>query len=75
VSPRVPFNRPSITGRELSKEAIARRELSGDGRFSRQCETWLVERLGAKRALLTHTCTAALEMAAILADLAWGMRS
>lgn len=74
VSPRVPFNRPPITGRELSllKEAIARRELSGDGHFSRQCESWLVERLGAKRALLTHSCTAALEMAAILADLGSG---
>jgi dTDP-4-amino-4,6-dideoxygalactose transaminase len=74
VSPRIPFNRPPITGRELSllQEAVARRELSGDGHFSKQCETWLVERLGTKRALLTHSCTAALEMAAILADLAPG---
>jgi hypothetical protein len=52
VLPRIPFNRPLITGRELSRlqEAVARRGLSGDGHFSKQCEAWLVERLGTKRA-------------------------
>jgi dTDP-4-amino-4,6-dideoxygalactose transaminase len=71
VSPPIPFNRPPITGRELDalREAIERRELSGDGYFSKQCESWLVQRLGVARALLTHSCTAALEMAAILAEL------
>jgi dTDP-4-amino-4,6-dideoxygalactose transaminase len=71
VAPTIPFSRPPLTGRELSflKEAIKRRELSGDGHFSKQCETWLADLLGIKRALLTHSCTAALEMAAILADL------
>ena len=70
----IPFNRPPITGRELSMldEAIERRELSGDGYFAKQCESWLAERLGGRRALLTHSCTAALEMAAMLADLAPG---
>ena len=74
MPPPIPFNRPPITGRELSllQEAIERRELSGNGYFSKQCETWLAERLGAKRVLLTHSCTAALEVAAILADLAPG---
>jgi dTDP-4-amino-4,6-dideoxygalactose transaminase len=74
MSQGIPFNRPPITGNELIflKEAIARRELSGDGYFSKQCEAWLVERLGVGRALLTHSCTAALEMAAILADLVPG---
>jgi dTDP-4-amino-4,6-dideoxygalactose transaminase len=74
LSPRIPFNRPPITGRELSllQEAVERRELSGGGYFSKQCEAWLVERLGISCALLTHSCTAALEMAAILADLAPG---
>jgi dTDP-4-amino-4,6-dideoxygalactose transaminase len=74
VSSVIPFNRPPVTGRELIllQEAIVRRELSGNGYFSKQCETWLVERLGTYRALLTHSCTAALEMAAILADLAPG---
>jgi dTDP-4-amino-4,6-dideoxygalactose transaminase len=74
VPKSIPFNIPPITGRELSllQEAIARRELSGDGHFTKQCEAWLVQRLGVKRALLTHSCTAALEMAAILGDLAPG---
>lgn len=70
----IPFSRPPIVGRELDllKEAIARRELSGDGYFSKQCEAWIKDRLGLRGALLTHSCTAALEMAAILADLAPG---
>lgn len=70
----IPFNRPLVTGHELSflKEAIERRELSGDGYFSKQCEAWLTAQLGVNRALLTHSCTAALEMAAILADLSPG---
>jgi dTDP-4-amino-4,6-dideoxygalactose transaminase len=74
MSPPVPFNRPPITGRELGflQEAVARRELSGDGYFTKQCEGWLADRLRTKRSLLTHSCTAALEMAAILADLAPG---
>ena len=74
VSSNIPFHRPPITGRELDllRQAIERRELSGDGHFTKQCENWLVERIGGRRALLTHSCTAALEMAAILADLAPG---
>jgi dTDP-4-amino-4,6-dideoxygalactose transaminase len=73
-SPGVAFNRPPITGRELSllREVIARRELSGNGYFTRQCEAWLMKRLGVQNAFLTHSCTASLEMAAILADLAPG---
>lgn len=72
--PNVPFNLPAITGRELSllEEALGRRELSGDGHFTKQCEAWLCERLSIKRALLAHSCTAALEMAAILAGLGPG---
>jgi dTDP-4-amino-4,6-dideoxygalactose transaminase len=72
--PNVPFNIPVITGRELSLlgEALERRELSGDGHFTKQCEAWLTKRLGIKRALLTHSCTAALEMAAILAGVGPG---
>jgi hypothetical protein len=60
VSSSIPFNRPPITGRELSllKEAIERRELSGDGYFMKQCEAWPVKHLGVVRALLTHSCTA-----------------
>jgi dTDP-4-amino-4,6-dideoxygalactose transaminase len=74
VPPRIPFNRAPITGREFGfiREAIERGELAGNGHFTRQCEAWLAEKLGARRALLTHSCTAALEIAAILGDLGPG---
>lgn len=67
----VPFNRTTLLGSELDniREAIASRQVSGDGKFTRLCNAWLEERLGAAKALLTHSCTAALEMAAILCDL------
>ena len=67
----IPFNRPPILGGELDniRAALASRKLSGDGGFTRLCNEWLERRLGAHRALLTHSCTAALEMAAILCDL------
>jgi dTDP-4-amino-4,6-dideoxygalactose transaminase len=67
----IPFNRPHLTGRELSyiQEAAAGGQLAGNGRFTKLCQGWLEERLGAPRALLTHSCTAALEMAALLIDL------
>ncbi|MBI2297086.1 MAG: dTDP-4-amino-4,6-dideoxygalactose transaminase [Betaproteobacteria bacterium] len=68
---KIPFNRPFTIGGELDNIAAAVREghLSGDGRFTQQCHRWLEERLGTRRALLTHSCTAALDMAAILCDL------
>ena len=71
---KIPFNKPFIIGAELENIAQAVRDghLSGDGRFTRQCHQWLERNLGARRALLTHSCTAALEMAAILCDLAPG---
>lgn len=64
----IPFNRPYMTGRELDyiSQAHAEGHLSGDGRFTRQCNEWLRKHSGAARALLTHSCTAALEMAALL---------
>jgi dTDP-4-amino-4,6-dideoxygalactose transaminase len=67
----LPFNKPYMTGKELAfiAEAHARGHLSGDGHFTRQCHEWLEQRTGTARALLTHSCTAALEMAAILADI------
>jgi dTDP-4-amino-4,6-dideoxygalactose transaminase len=66
----VPFNRPFAVGKEFDyiKQAIANEHLSGNGAFTKKCHAWLEERLGTKKALLTHSCTAALEMAAILAD-------
>jgi len=68
---KIPFNKPFTIGAELENIAAAVRggHLAGDGRFTRQCHQWLEQNLGAKRALLTHSCTAALEMAAILCDL------
>ncbi|TSA52138.1 MAG: dTDP-4-amino-4,6-dideoxygalactose transaminase [Planctomycetaceae bacterium] len=65
----IPFNRPSIVGKELSYIAqvvMVDAHLSGDGPFTKRCQKWLEERLGCARALLTHSCTGALEMAAIL---------
>lgn len=65
---QIPFNRPSIVGNEFVylQEAISRGQLSGDGHFTRLCNKRIEAITGAKAALLTHSCTAALEMAAIL---------
>lgn len=70
----IPFNKPYMTGRELEyiTQAHASGHLSGDGPFTRRCNAWLEQRTGANKALLTHSCTAALEMAALLLDLAPG---
>ena len=64
----IPFNRPPVVGRELDyiADALQRRHLSGDGHYSRLCQDWLVEHVGGISARLTPSCTAALEMAAIL---------
>ena len=66
---RVPFNKPHIAGRELEyiQQAVLNRHLSGNGPFTKQCHAWIEARVGCPRALLTHSCTAALEMAALLA--------
>jgi len=70
----IPFNKPYMTGRELwlIAQAHAGGHLSGDGMFTKQCHSWLERQTGAAKALLTHSCTAALEMAAIIADLEEG---
>ena len=67
----IPFNVPYLTGRELShiREAQRRKQLSGDGLFTRRCQAWIEENLRTQKALLTHSCTSALEMAAILANI------
>lgn len=67
----IPFNKPFMTGRELwyIAQAHTNGHLSGDGQFTKKCHAWLEQSTGARRALLTHSCTAALEMAALLADL------
>lgn len=67
----IPFNKPYLTGKELHyiTDAHARGQLAGDGYFTKKCNAWLEEKTGCHKALLTHSCTAALEMAAILADI------
>ncbi len=68
---RIPFNRPYMTGWELDciKQAEAGAMLSGDGPFTKRCHRWLEEATGSSKVLLTHSCTAALEMSALLADI------
>ncbi len=67
----VPFNRPQLVGNEHANidEALASGKLSGNGRFARRCAGWLESNLGALRALITPSCTAALEMAGLLSEL------
>jgi dTDP-4-amino-4,6-dideoxygalactose transaminase len=70
----IPFNRPYVTGRELDHiaEAHANGHLAGNGEFSKRCAAWLEERISSRKALLTHSCTAALEMTAILSGVSEG---
>ncbi|NED63872.1 dTDP-4-amino-4,6-dideoxygalactose transaminase [Streptomyces sp. SID10244] len=70
----IPFNKPYMTGQELVNitHAHANGHLSGDGPFTKQCHAWLNQRTGASASLLTHSCTAALEMSALLLDLQAG---
>lgn len=68
---KVPFNKPYMTGKELwyISQAHHNCQLSGDGPFTKKCHEWLEQQTGCRKALLTHSCTAALEMSAILADI------
>jgi dTDP-4-amino-4,6-dideoxygalactose transaminase len=68
---RTPFNWPHMTGKELYyiAEAHFNGRLAGDGPFTKRCHSWLEERTGCNKALLTHSCTGALEMAALLLDI------
>jgi len=68
---KVDFNRPVILGRELEyiQQAIDNGHISGDGPFTKKCHAFLEQQLGVSKALLTTSCTHALEMAAILLDI------
>lgn len=70
----IPFNKPVIAGEEFQyiREAIERGQLAGDGHFTQQCQRWLIDYFGCPAALLTHSCTAALEMAALLVGIGPG---
>jgi dTDP-4-amino-4,6-dideoxygalactose transaminase len=67
----IPFNWPYATGNEIAFISSAQRshELAGDGPFTKQCHRWIEQRTGCVQALLTHSCTAALEMAAMLLEI------
>lgn len=67
----IDFNKPCLTGNELAyiTQAIENAHISGDGMFTRRCHTFLEETLGIPKALLTTSCTHALEMAAILLEI------
>lgn len=68
---RIPFNRPYMTGKELYYIAEAKfsNMLAGDGSFTKRCHQWIEQNTGCDKALLTHSCTAALEMTALLLDI------
>jgi dTDP-4-amino-4,6-dideoxygalactose transaminase len=68
---KIPFNKPYLTGKETQyiAEAVALGKISGDGSFTKKCHTFFEEKYGFKKALLTTSCTDALEMAAILANI------
>lgn len=70
----IPYNFPAILGTEgdYIQEALKSGKMSGDGAFSRQCEQWLEEQTGTCKALMVPSCTAALEMSALLIDIQAG---
>jgi dTDP-4-amino-4,6-dideoxygalactose transaminase len=67
----IPFNKPPLTGNEQQYvlQAMQSDKISGDAYFGKKCQQWFESTLGCKKALLTPSCTAALEMAAILIDI------
>jgi dTDP-4-amino-4,6-dideoxygalactose transaminase len=67
----IPFNKPALTGNEAKyvQQALTNAKLCGDGEYGKKCETWFNEQLSCKKTLLTPSCTAALELAALLIDI------
>ena len=70
----IPFNRPFVVGKELFyiSQAVLNGNLAGDGQFTKQCNNWMERKFKAKKVLLTTSCTAALEISAILCDIKSG---
>ncbi len=68
---RIPFNWPYMTGKELDyiAESHFNGRLAGDGPFTKRCHEWLEKSTGSNKAFLTHSCTAALEMSALLLNI------
>src|SRR4030095_1124894 len=67
----IPFNKPFIVGKELYyiAQSVLEGSIAGNASFTKLCEAWFESTLRTGRALLTHSCTAALEMAAMLMEL------
>lgn len=67
----IPFNTPPIVGTELGymQAAMSSGKLCGDGGFTRRCQQWMEKRFNCPKVLLTPSCTASLEMAALLLDI------
>ena len=70
----IPFNKPYLTGKEMQyiEEAVKSGKISGNGLFTKKCQEFFEKKFGFKKTLLTTSCTDALEMAAILADIKEG---
>lgn len=70
----IPFNKPFIAGKELYyiAQAVFSGHIAGDGLFTKKCQSLMEEKFDARKILLTHSCTAALEMAAILCEVGPG---
>lgn len=67
----IPFNAPPVVGSEIDymRSAMESGKLCGDGGFTRRCQQWMEQRFGSRKVLLTPSCTASLEMAALLIDI------
>ncbi|MGM8364072.1 dTDP-4-amino-4,6-dideoxygalactose transaminase [Virgibacillus sp. W0181] len=70
----IPFNKPCVTGNEITaiEDALSQNKISGNGLYDRKCMNWLEENLDCAKALLTPSCTAALEMTALLLNIKEG---
>src|SRR6185436_19363045 len=68
---RIPFVKPDISAKEENylMEVLQRGQLAGNGDFNQRCQIWLEKKLSAPAARMVTSCTAALEMSAILADI------
>ena len=71
---KIPFNQPFLAGKELYyiAQSVLSGHTAGDGLFTKKCHALMEKKFGAKKILLTHSCTAALEMAAILCEVGPG---
>ena len=71
---RIPFNQPYLTGKETAyiEDAVRQKHISGNGPYTKKCQAFFEERFGFKKAILTTSCTDALEMCALLLDIGPG---